>query len=251
MNNQSVYSEIQNGIATIEFFSEDANALNSILLSRLCNEFNNLDADKEVKAIVLKSEKNKTFCAGASLKELVAVSDIKSGIDFFMGFANLINAMRTCSKIIIGRVQGKAVGGGVGIIAACDYCYATEQASIKLSELSIGLGPFVIQPAVSRKVGVGAFAELTFEPTTWQNAYWCKNHGLFSRVFETIAEMDREIDFFSDKFRAYNQEALELIKQTLWQGTDHWASLLRERAELSAKLVLSEHCKKALDKYKI
>jgi len=250
MNNRSVYSEIQHGIATLEFFSEDANALNKELLSRLCDEFKKLDKNSDVKAIILKSEKNKTFCAGASLKELVAINDIESGVDFFMGFANLLNTMRTCSKIIIGRIQGKAVGGGVGIIAACDYCFATEQSAIKLSELSIGLAPFVIEPAVTRKVGVGAFAECTFEPTTWKNAYWCKSNGLYARVFESIAEMDREIEYLSTSFEGYNPQALQELKKTLWAGTGHWEALLEERALMSAKLVLSEHCKKAIEKYK-
>src|SRR5690606_26908761 len=163
----------------------------------LTDEFNKLSTDPAVHVIVLKSEESKVFCAGASFDELSAVSTPAEGRQFFLGFANVINAMRKCSKLIIGRVQGKAVGGGVGLAAACDYCFATEQASIKLSEFTIGIGPFVIAPAVSRKMGLAALSELTLDATNWQNAYWAKERGLFARVFESVIEMDKEIDNFT------------------------------------------------------
>jgi len=250
MSNGSLYINIENNIATVQFFHQASNSFPAELLERLANAFNELHKNNEVKVIVLKSEKDTTFCAGASFDELVAITNLAQGKQFFLGFANVINAMRNCSKIIIGRIQGKAVGGGVGLASACDYCFATEQAAIKLSELSIGIGPFVIEPAVTRKIGIAAFAELTLDATTWKNAYWAKEKGLYAKVFETINELDVEVDNFVLKLSKYNPEALFELKKVLWKGTENWNELLEERAEISGKLVLSEFTKNALQKFK-
>jgi len=250
MSNGSLYTHIQNKIATIEFGHPASNSLPSELLSRLEASFKELSANNEVHVIILKSESDKTFCAGASFDELTAILNFESGKQFFLGFANVINAMRKCSKLIIGRVQGKAVGGGVGLAAACDYCFATEQASIKLSEFTIGIGPFVIAPAVERKMGLAALSELTVDATSWQNAYWAKEKGLFAKVFESIKEMDKEVDNLALKLSQYNPEALMEMKKVLWEGTDNWNILLEERAKISGKLVLSEATKSALLKFK-
>src|SRR4030066_1318487 len=240
MENGSLYSHIQNNIAVIEFFHPAGNSLPGELLSRLTAAFNELSTNNEVHVIILKSEKENTFCAGASFDELRSISTVEEGNKFFLGFANVINAMRKCSKLIIGRVQGKAVGGGVGLAAACDYCFATEQASIKLSEFTIGIGPFVTAPAVARKMGLAALGELTLDASNWQNAYWAKEKGLFAKVFETAEEMDKEVDNFALKLSQYNPEALKEMKKVLWEGTEHWELLLEERAKISGKLVLSE-----------
>jgi len=250
MSNGNLYTHIQNNIATIEFGHPASNSLPSELLERLTISFNELSANNEVHVIILKSEAEKTFCAGASFDELTAISTIDEGKQFFLGFANVINAMRKCSKLIIGRVQGKAVGGGVGLAAACDYCFATEQASIKLSEFTIGIGPFVIAPAVERKMGLAALSELTLDATSWQNAYWAKEKGLYAKVFETIGELDKEVDYLALKLSQYNAEALKEMKKVLWKGTENWDTLLEERAEISGKLVLSEATKRALQKFK-
>ena len=250
MSNGNLYTHIQNNIATIEFGHPASNSLPSELLERLVISFKELSANNEVHVIILKSEAEKTFCAGASFDELTAISTIDEGKQFFLGFANVINAMRKCSKLIIGRVQGKAVGGGVGLAAACDYCFATEQASIKLSEFAIGIGPFVIAPAVERKMGLAALSELTLDATNWQNAYWAKEKGLYAKVFETIEEMDKEVDYLALKLSQYNPEALKEMKKVLWKGTENWDTLLEERAEISGKLVLSEATKSALQKFK-
>ncbi len=250
MSNGNLYTHIQNNIATIEFGHPASNSLPSELLERLTISFKELSSNKEVNVIILKSEAEKTFCAGASFDELTAISTIDEGKQFFLGFANVINAMRKCSKLIIGRVQGKAVGGGVGLAAACDYCFATEQASIKLSEFAIGIGPFVIAPAVERKMGLAALSELTLDATNWQNAYWAKEKGLYAKVFETIEEMDKEVDYLALKLSQYNPEALKEMKKVLWKGTENWDTLLEERAEISGKLVLSEATKSALQKFK-
>lgn len=250
MSNGSLYTNIQNGIATIEFFHEASNSFPSELLDRLAKVFNDLSENNDVQVIVLISEKERAFCAGASFNELVAISNFEEGKQFFLGFANVINAMRKCLKIIIGRIQGKAVGGGVGLAAACDYCFATEHASIKLSELTIGIGPFVIEPAVTRKMGIAAFSELTLDATSWKTAYWAKENGLYAKVFETIKEMDSEVDNLASKISKYNPEALLELKKVLWKGTEDWDDLLNKRAEISGSLVLSEFTKKALQKFK-
>ena len=248
--NGSLYTHIENKIATVEFGHPASNSFPSVLLERLANEFDKLSTNDEVSVIVLKSEGDRAFCAGASFDELVAIDNLTDGKAFFSGFANVINAMRRCSKLIIGRVQGKTVGGGVGLAAACDYVLATEHASIKLSEFTIGIGPFVIAPAVERKISVSGLAELTLDATSWKNAYWAKEKGLYARVFETQNELDKEVEILSEKLASYNPEALSEMKKALWKGTEHWEELLIERAETSGKLVLSEFTKKALEKFK-
>jgi methylglutaconyl-CoA hydratase len=244
--NGSLYTNIQGNIAIIEFGHPASNSFPSELLERLANEFNSISKNDTVSVIILKSEGEKAFCAGASFDELVAVSNIAEGKQFFAGFANVINAMRTCGKITIGRVQGKTVGGGVGLAAACDYVLATENAAIKLSEFTIGIGPFVIEPAVERKIGIAALSELTLEATAWKSAYWAKEKGLYARVFETIKELDEEVTVLASKLASYNPLALSEMKKVLWKNSHHWDQLLAERATISGELVLSEFTKKAL-----
>lgn len=248
--NGSLYTKIENGIATIEFGHPASNSFVSELLERLAKEFAKLATNNEVAVVVLKSEGDRAFCAGASFDELVAISNLEEGKQFFSGFANVINAMRNCPKPIIGRVQGKTVGGGVGLAAACDYVHATVEAAIKLSEISIGIGPFVIAPVVERKMGKAALAELSLYPTEWKNAYWAKEKGLFAKVYDSISEMDKELDIHLQKLATYTPEALSQMKKVLWEGTDHWDKLLLERAEASGKLALSPNTKQALEKFK-
>lgn len=247
--NGSLYTNIQNNIATIEFGHPASNSFPSELLDRLTKELNVISKNDLVSIIILKSEGNRAFCAGASFDELVAITNIEEGKQFFSGFANVINAMRTCGKIIIGRVHGKTVGGGVGLASACDYVLATENASIKLSELTIGIGPFVIEPAVKRKIGLAGLSELTLDATNWKTAYWAKERGLYAKVFENIKELDSEIERFAQKLATYNPKALLEMKNVLWENTSHWNELLEERASISGELVLSEFTKKALSKF--
>ncbi|MBT8238519.1 MAG: enoyl-CoA hydratase/isomerase family protein [Croceitalea sp.] len=248
--NGSLYTNINDQVATIEFGHPASNSFVSELLNRLTKEILALAVNEKVSVIILKSEGEKAFCAGASFDELVAISNLDEGKSFFSGFANVINAMRICPKPIIGRVQGKAVGGGVGLASACDYVFATVDAAIKLSEISIGIAPLVIAPAVERKIGNSALAELSFAPTEWKNAYWAKEKGLFSKVFDSIKEMDGELEHFSSQLASYNLEALAAMKKVLWEGTEHWEKLLIERAQMSGKLALSPATKEALNKFK-
>jgi len=242
--NGSLYTHVAHTIGTIEFGHPASNSFPSVLLDRLVQAFDAFSDDDSVHVIILKSEGEKAFCAGASFDELVGISNLEDGTKFFSGFASVLNAM------IIGRIQGKTVGGGVGLASACDYCLATEAAAIKLSELTIGIGPFVIEPAVSRKIGLAAFEALAWDASQWKNAYWAKEQGLYSRVFETIAALDKEVQLFAEKLASYHPKATQQMKKTLWKGTAHWQELLFERAAVSGELVLSEFTKEALKKFK-
>ncbi len=248
--NGSLYTQITGKVATIEFGHPASNSFVAELLNRLTAEFDKLSENKEISVIILKSEGDRAFCAGASFDELIAVSNLEEGKLFFSGFAHVINAMRTCKKVIIGRVQGKTVGGGVGLVSACDYVFASVDASIKLSELTIGIAPFVIEPAVERKIGAAALSELSLSPLEWKNAYWAKENGLYSKVFDGIKELDKELEIFAEKLASYNPEALEDWRKILWKNTDHWKTLLTERAAITGKLALSEFTKNTLSKFK-
>lgn len=248
--NGSLYTKIDKHIATIEFGHPASNSFPSELLDRLTAQFIELSSNDNVQVIVLKSEGERAFCAGASFEELLAITNLSEGEAFFSGFANVINAMRSCSKLIIGRIQGKIVGGGVGLASACDYVLATVNASIKLSEFTIGIGPFVIAPAVEHKMGKSALSELTLAATEWKNAYWAKEKGLYAKVYDTIKELDKEVDFLANKLASYNPEALAKMKKVLWKNTEHWDELLIERAKISGQLVLSDFTKNALQKLK-
>lgn len=248
--NGSLYTSINEKIATIEFGHPASNSFVLELLDRLASELYKISENEAVNIIVLKSEGDGVFCAGASFDQLIDVSNLEEGTVFFNGFAKVINAMRTCKKIIIGRVQGKAVGGGVGLISACDYVFATESASIRLSELTIGIAPFVIAPAVVRKIGTAGLAELSLNPKEWKTAYWAQEKGLFAKVFNNLNDLDKELDYFSTNLANYNPQALEEWKKILWENTAHWETLLPERAMITGKLSLSDFTKNALVKFR-
>ena len=240
----------ENGIGTIEFFHPQSNSLPTHILAELANTITKAGEDDNIKVIILKSAGERAFCAGASFDELVAIDTAENGKKFFSGFANVINAARKCPKFIIGRVQGKAVGGGVGMASATDYCFATKFAAVKLSELAIGIGPFVVGPAVERKVGTSAFSAMTINATKWFDASWAREKSLYTEVFETAKEMDAEIEKLASTLSQSNPEAMEELKRIMWEGTDHWDTLLMERAESSGKLVLSDFTRNAIEKFK-
>lgn len=234
----------------ITFGSPAHNALSSDLLKRLTEAIIRAGNHPQSKLIILQSEGNRTFCAGADLDELLAINDEASGTAFFGGFAHVINAIRTCGKLVIGRLQGKAIGGGVGLAAACDYCFACEQAAIKLSELSIHIGPFVIAPAVERKIGLPAFTKLCLTPTLFRDVQWAKRHGLFQSVSADVAEMDAAIDTFVAELSEKNSFTLQALKTTLWHGTAHWQTLLDEQAAIGGKLILNPEARAALQSFR-
>lgn len=246
----SISISIDATIATIEFGHPASNSFPSLLLKELTSTIETVGQNPEVAVVVLKSQGTAAFCAGASFDELLAVANEAEGKAFFSGFAHLINAMRKCPKLIIGRIQGKAIGGGVGIVAACDYVLASQEASIKLSELAIGIGPFVIEPAVSRKIGKTALAELSLAAQEWKSATWAKEKGLYANTFESIEKLDAAVAELAFQITTYNSEALAEMKKVLWEGTEHWDTLLIERAAITGKLVLSEATKTALAAFK-
>ncbi len=249
MSTSYVHLNVENKVGYIEFYNPSHNALPAAMLARLTELIGTAGADPSVTVIVLKSGGDRTFCAGASFDELIAVSNPQQGAEFFEGFANVINAIRQCSKIVIGRVQGKAVGGGVGLAAATDYCMATSHSDIKLSELSIGIGPFVIEPAVSRKIGLSAMTKLSLEASTFFSAQWAQEKGLYMKVCSSLEVLDVEVKRFAEQLCEYNPEALKKLKETLWKGTEHWSQLLNERASISGRLVLSDFTKTQLKKH--
>lgn len=240
----------EGGIATVTFFHPQSNSLPGELLRELAAEIGKAGNDASAKVIVLRSGGEKAFCAGASFDELVAIKNMDSGTRFFSGFAGVINAMRKAPKFVIARVQGKAVGGGVGLASAADYTLALDTASVKLSELAVGIGPFVVGPAVERKIGTSAFCQLTINATEWQDARWAKEKGLYAGIYSTPEELDAATAALAQRLAKSNPEAMMMLKKIMWQGTDHWDELLMERAGMSGKLVLSEFTRNAIEKFK-
>ena len=238
------------GIATIEFSHPLSNSLPGKILQQLANTITEAGKNDAIKVIILKSEGERAFCAGASFDELISIADLATGKTFFSGFANVINAARKCPKLIIGRVQGKAVGGGVGMASAVDYCFATTNAAVKLSELAVGIGPFVVGPAVARKIGTAAMSQLAINATEWYPADWAREKGLYADVFDSTTEMDKAIDLLANKLANSNPEAMRLLKQVFWEGTENWDTLLSERAAMRGQLVLSDFTKNAINAFK-
>lgn len=241
---------IQDGIGTVEFFTEQSNSLPGDILKKLASTITEAGNNPEIKVIVLKSGGDRTFCAGASFDELISIDNAAAGLEFFMGFANVINAMRKAPKFILGRVQGKAVGGGIGLASAVDYCFATKFASIKLSELALGIGPFIVSAPIERKMGLSAMSQMGINAGEFYDPDWCREKGLFYEVYPDAESMDKAVDEMAKKLAAYNPEAMAEMKKVFWIGTDHWDDLLKERAEISGRLVTSEFTKNFIQQFK-
>jgi len=251
INQGDVSFEIDsNGIATVEFFHPLSNSLPGKVLAKLAQTITDLGKNERVNIIILKSQGERAFCGGASFDELISIQDLETGKRFFSGFANVINACRKCPKLIIGRVQGKAVGGGVGLASAVDYCFATKYADVKLSELAVGIGPFVVGPAVARKIGLSAMSQLAINATEWRSADWAREKGLYTDIFDTIEDMDSAIQTLALKLSKSNPEAMSMLKKVFWEGTENWDELLSDRAAMSGKLVLSDFTVNAIQSFK-
>jgi len=250
MSEGTVDLSMEGSIGTITFSHPKSNALPGSILTRLAETITEAGIDPAVNVLILKSAGEKAFCAGASFDELLAIDDSEKGRKFFSGFAKVINAARKCPKLIIGRVQGKAVGGGVGMASASDYCLATEAASVKLSELAIGIGPFVVGPAVERKIGTSAFSHLSINASSWQTAVWAREKGLYMEIFPGIEELDSAVATLASELANSSPEAMKHLKSVLWDGTDHWDELLAQRAEISGEFVLSDFTAKAIAKFR-
>jgi methylglutaconyl-CoA hydratase len=245
-----VKQHTKNGIGYIEFFHPSHNSLPASLLSELARIITIAGEDENIKVIILQSGGDRTFCAGASFEELVDIENEETGREFFTGFANVINAMRKCPKFIIGRIQGKAIGGGVGLASATDYCMATKYAEIKLSELNLGIGPFVVGPAIQRKMGLSAMSQIAMDANTFYSADWAMQKGLYANVFDSVSELDEVLEAFAENLSTYNPKAMTEMKTMFWRGTEDWDMLLTQRAKISGRLVLSDFTKDKLRDYK-
>lgn len=250
MTEGTVESIIKEQVAEITFFHPQSNSLPGVLLRKLATTIEEAGANESAKVIVLRSKGEKAFCAGASFDELISINSEAQGKEFFSGFASVINAIRKAPKFVIARVQGKAVGGGVGLACSADYTLAHVSASVKLSELAVGIGPFVVGPAVERKVGTGAFTQLTVNATDWQSAQWAKEKGMFASLHDSIEELDNAVNKLAQQLAVSNPEAMKMLKQIFWKGTESWDTLLMERAGMSGKLVMSDFTRNAIEKFK-
>jgi methylglutaconyl-CoA hydratase len=250
MENGYVKSQVENGIGTVTFFHPQSNSLPGDLLRALAAEIEKVGADNNAKVIVLKSDGEKAFCAGASFDELISINDIETGKRFFSGFAGVINAMRKAPKFVLARVHGKAVGGGVGLASAADYTFAVDSAAIKLSELAVGIGPFVVGPAVERKMGTSAFCQLTINAAEWHSAQYAKEKGLYAEIFKSTEEMDAAVMKLAKTLAASSPDAMKQLKKVMWEGTENWDILLIERAMMSGTLVLSDFTKNFISGFK-
>ena len=239
---------IRDAIATVSFSHPRSNSLPSALLRRIAAEITEVSGNSGIKVIVLRSAGEKAFCAGASFDEMKAVSDASSGREFFSGFARVILAMTRAPQFVVARVQGKVTGGGVGLVAASDYVLAVRAAALKLSELAVGLGPFVIGPVVERKAGRGPFAAMSID-ADWRSAEWAERHGLYARVFDDAKEMDKALDALLDFLQGANPEAIRQFKKALWADTQDWPQLLEQRAGISGALALSAHTRAAIERF--
>ncbi|MFM7646224.1 MAG: enoyl-CoA hydratase/isomerase family protein [Sphingomonadales bacterium] len=248
MNTPYVTTTRQGSLHVVEFFHPQSNSLPRTLLTQLAQAITAAGEDPEIKLILLKSGGEKVFCAGASFDELASITTAAEGLRFFSGFAEVINAIRTSPLLVIGRIQGKCVGGGVGLAAAVDYAFATDLAQVKLSELAVGIGPFVVGPAVERKIGLAAFSQLAIDATQWRSAEWAHQRGLYAERFQDIAGMDEGIDRLVKQLLQSSSAALKEIKKIFWEGTEHWTQLLQHRASISGRLLLREESKKAIER---
>jgi enoyl-CoA hydratase/carnithine racemase len=245
-----VKTEFHKGISTIEFFHPQSNSLPGKILDELAQTIHRAGNDDETKVIILRSAGDRAFCAGASFDELIAIRNEEEGLNFFSGFAHVINAIRIAPKFVIGRIQGKCVGGGVGIASAVDYAIALHTADIKLSELAVGIGPFVVGPAVERKLGTSAFSQLSIDASMWRSADWARKRGLYAEVHADLAALDEAVRQKAEVLAHANPAAMSALKKIFWEGTDDWDKLLIERAKISGKLVLSDFTRTAIQKFK-
>jgi len=239
---------VDNHVAIVFFETESHNSLTLENLKTLADYFNKASEDKNVKIVLLKSG-GKTFCAGANFNQLLSIENFEDGKAFFMGFGNLILAIKKCDKIVVGRIHGKAIGGGVGLTAACDFTIASEFATIRLSELNIGLGPLVIGPMVERKLGLSGLSALSLNPKEWKTAYWAQQKGLFNEVFQTQIQADAYLATYIESMTNTSLQAMTIVKKMLWENTENWDELLESRAEQSAKLLLTRECKSEIAKF--
>lgn len=244
-----VKGELHAHIYSIEWYHPQGNSLTSSMLAAMLHEVSYAAHNHDIQVILLRAA-GTAFCGGASLSEMLNIKTEKQGIAFFSGVANLLLAMRRCPKFIVARVHGKCVGGGLGIAAAADYAIAVEEAEIKLSELSIGIGPFVVGPAIERKTGLSSFSQLAIDAGNWRNADWARRKGIYAELHPNTGSMEESIARLTNSLSHYSPEAMAEVKKMIWNNTQHWEQLLTERAAISGRLIMSAGAKKFLDKFR-
>ena len=244
-----VNAQVLNQISHIEFGTSKSNSLPGEILELLAQTILSEAAKVDVKAIVLKSSGEKAFCAGASFDELLQIDELEISKKFFGGFAKVLNAMRTCGKLVIVRVQGKTTGGGVGIACGADYCFATKDSSLALTELNLGIGPFVIGPYVERKIGKSEFTAMAID-ADFRSAQWAERNHIYHVVSDSIEEMDEKLTVFLDTLASRSADALALLKKVSWEGSEHFEKLMPERIQMSASLILEDSAKENINKIK-
>jgi methylglutaconyl-CoA hydratase len=245
----SVRTHVADGIGRIAFFHPKSNSLPGVLLRELAATITRVSAEPEVRVLVLESGGSGPFCAGASFDELAAISDRAEGQQFFSGFAGVILAMIRAPQFVISRVHGKAAGGAVGLIAASDFSFAVEKASAKLSELAVGIGPFVVGPVIERKIGLASFSQMAVD-ADWRDAAWCERRGLYAKVVPDVAALDAAVNAQAAVLAKANPEAMAMMKRVFWSGTEGWDELLAERAAMSGTLVLSDFTRNSIAAFK-
>lgn len=238
------------GITTIEFFHPKSNSLPAEMLHSLSVAIQVAGDDPECLVIILKSAGDGAFCAGANFDELLQIETKEQGLRFFSGFGQVINAMRKCPRLIVGRIHGKCLGGGVGLVAACDYAIAVTGADIKLSELAVGIGPYVVGPAIERKIGLACFSQIAMDAFMFRHAEWAHRKGLYAELHHDIESMDESIRRIAEKLAAANPEATKELKKVFWEGTENWDKLLKDRAAISGRLVMSKFTHDAIEQFK-
>ena len=244
-----VVVDLVDGVAAVTFGHPKGNSLPAAVLRALAERIADVGRDERARVIVLRSGGTGPFCAGASFDELTAIADPDAGKEFFLGFARVILAMIRCPQLVVTAVQGRVAGGGIGIVAASDYAIAVETASLRLSELAVGIGPFVVGPVIERKIGLAAFHAMAVD-TEWRDARWALTHGLYSQVVDASAALDERAASIARRLAASNPEAMAGIKRIAWEGTEQWDDLLARRAEMSGRLVLSAFTRKAIEAFR-
>lgn len=245
----TVTVSIADGVGTVEFAHPKGNSLPAQLLNLLAREITAVGENPDARVIVLRSAGTGAFCAGASFDEFTALADAAAGKEFFLGFSRVIMAMVRAPKFVLTRVHGKAAGGAIGVIAASDYSIAVRDAAVKLSELQVGIGPFVVGVAIERKLGLAPFQALGVH-ADWHDAAWCERHGLYSMVCDDVAALDAAVAAHAKRLAASNPEAMREMKRIYWEGSERWEAAMDERAAMSGRMVLSDFTRKALEKFR-
>lgn len=245
----TVQASVADGVGTVEFSHPKGNSLPAKLLDDLAGAITKLGNDAAARVIVLRSAGTGAFCAGASFDEFVTLADAEAGKRFFSGFSRVVLAMVRAPKFVLTRVHGRAAGGALGVIAASDYSIALRTASVKLSELQVGIGPFVVGVVIERKLGLAPFQSLAVH-ADWHDADWCERHGLYSALVDDEAALDVAVEAHAKRLASSNPDAMAEMKRIFWHDIGDWEERMNERAAMSGRMVFSNFTHAALTKFR-